>query len=52
MFWVLSMPMQKTIEKPTHLSSVINNFQGIFNASVFSELAMYTEIEMIMFMSG
>jgi len=37
-------------KKPTNVS--IYRFQGIFNADVFSELAVHTESKMIMFTSG
>ena len=40
------MPM--AVEKPD-LPVVSHKFQGIFNANVFSELAVHTESEMIFF---
>ena len=43
--------MQMVLEKPD--PPVFSyKFQGIFNASVFSELALHTETKMTIFMSG
>ena len=43
--------MLMAVEKPN--PPVLSyKFQGIFNASVFSELAVHTETKMIIFMSG
>ena len=43
--------MPVAVEKPD-LSVVSHKFQGIFNANVFSELAVLTESKMVFFKTG